>query len=151
MQADRPPRTGSFRGRDGTFDGRLVAGNNHLPRRVEVDRLADLAARRLPARGGNRFVVESEDGGHAADAPGHGRLHQLGTTFYDRQRVAETDGAGGHQRRVFAQAVAGHLPRFGTAHRLPDPPGRNSGGQHRRLRDDSFVEFFGRPVLHELP
>ena len=52
-------------------------------------------------------VVEADDRGHPALAPGAGRLHQLAAAADEADGVGEVEGAGGDEGRVLAHRVAG--------------------------------------------
>ncbi len=102
----RALRAARLRGLARALDRRLVPGDDDLCRRVEVDRLDDLALRRFVARRAHRVVVEAEDRGHAAGPDRHRVLHRLRAEAHQRQRVGERQHAGRDERRVFAEAVA---------------------------------------------
>ena len=88
------------------------AGNHHLPAAVVVgglDHLA-LALGRLGggvADGARLFEIGAEQGGHGALAGGHRPLHRLAAQLQQPRRAAEREAAGGGERRIFAQRVAG--------------------------------------------
>ena len=108
----------------------LRAGDDGLLRVVEVGRLDDLAqlARGLRAACDDGAAVEAEDRRHRAGADRHRLLHRLGAKAHQRQRVGEAQRAGGDERRVFAERVAGD--DVGRGRRLA--PARRDSRRRRR-------------------
>jgi len=83
-----------------------------------------------------RVVVQSEDGGHRASADRHRVLHGLRAQADQRQRIAQRNDAGHHQRRVFAQAMTRDNRRRRTARLAPRAIHGVTRGQHERLGID---------------
>ena len=74
-----------------------MAGNHHLARRVEVNRLHDLAVCHVSANLCERVVVETQHRRHGADPGGHGRLHEFGSTLHHAHGVRKIDATGGNE------------------------------------------------------
>jgi hypothetical protein len=127
----------------------LVAGDDDLPGRIEVDRLHHLTLRRLFACGAHLFVAEVEDRRHRALAFRHRFLHRLRAEPDQRQAIAEGERLGRDQRRVLAKAVAGHHFRPRPAQRAPGAICRIAGGHHRRLRIHREVERLAGPFVEQ--
>ena len=81
------------------------AGDHHLPGRVVVGDPDVLVG--APAGHVDLVVVEPEDGGHRAGLGEPGLVHRLGAGAHEADAFVEPEGAGGGQRGVLAEAVAG--------------------------------------------
>src|SRR5690606_30713750 len=150
-EPQHPLRARRARALGGTLHGRALAGDDYLPRAVEVDGAHHFALRRFAARRDDGIVVEAENGRHAARARRRGRLHELGAARDEAHGVGERQRARAGERRVLAEAVACHERRHGTALPAPGAPGGDARRQHRGLGDDRLVQPLGRAVLHQLP
>jgi hypothetical protein len=132
----------------GALDARGGTGDHDLRRRIEIDGFdglqrqlgLGLRADRLHVR-----VRQAQHDGHAALPDRHRFLHRLGTEAHQRQRVLQRERAGGDQRRVFAEAVAGDDVGLAAAGGQPRAVGRDRGGQHHRLGVGGQVQRFLRP------
>ena len=144
-------RSTQFRGFDCARDRRGVPRDHHLPGRVEVHRLDDLTLRRLMAGGGKFRVVEAEDGCHRAFTERHRALHRLATEPDKVHRHAKIESLRTHERRVFAQAMARHGHRHGSATLQPHAPGGHPSGKHGGLSLFGGPEFRFRPLLAQRP
>ncbi len=129
----------------------MLAGDDDLARRIEIGSFGNAGRRCLLAHIAHGLVIQAKNRSHRALARGHGILHQLGADLDDANSVGKFDGAGANQSRVLAEAVPGHCGGLFAPPLLPQPPGCDTGGQHRRLRDDGLIESLGRPFLHQLP
>ena len=148
---DGAPRASFFCQFDRSFDRPAVTCNDDLPRRIEIGRLGNATVSGVPANVPDGLVIESENSSHRALARRHGILHELCPALHQSDGITEFDRAGAHQRRVLTETMPCHCDRQCPAQLLPQPPGCDAGGQHRWLRDDGFVEFFRRAVLHQVP
>ncbi|MNX97670.1 hypothetical protein D3C86_1300450 [compost metagenome] len=128
----------------GLFHGGLVAGNHHLRGGVEIDGLDHAGSGRLGASRTHVVIGQAQDGGHAALAHRHGFLHRLCAEAHQRHSVSKRNHARGHQRRVLAQAVAGHQGRGRAAGVQPGAVHGHGGSQHHRLGVGREVQFFRR-------
>ena len=99
---------GLFHQHVGTLDGLFVAGDDHLARRVEVDRGDHLSLRRFFAVGGDGVIVQPDDGGHGTGAFRHGFLHGQTTQLDQFDRIGKGQCTAAHQGGVLTQAVASH-------------------------------------------
>ena len=140
--------------RPARYSGELARGIvvvNHLPRRVEVDRLDHLAACRLAAGRLDVGVVEAEHRCHGAGAERHGALHSLAAEPHQLDRGAEVDRSGTDQSRVLTEAVARHRYRHRAIVRAPGAPHRDACGQHCRLGPLSGAELGLGALLGQHP
>ena len=92
----------------GAFDRGLVAGNHHLPAAIVIGGLADLTLRRLARDRHGSLVIEAEQRGHGADADRHRLLHGETAGAQQARGVGNAQAAGGGQRGIFAERMAGH-------------------------------------------
>ena len=145
----RTPRVGEQRER--AIDRGGVAADHDLARRVEVGGHDDVVARGLLADFEHQRVFGAEHGGHRAGAGGRGVLHQLAAHAHELRAVVQRERAGGDQRGVFAEAVAGEQRRLRAAARLPRAPRGDAGGEQRGLREFGLVELVFRALLRERP
>ena len=150
-QHQRALGAGRFRLLDAARDGRSRAGNDDLAQRIEVDRLKHFALRRLFAYLAHRIVLKTENGRHATLSCRYGGLHEAGAISDELNGFDEGYRLGTHERRVFAEAVAGHGRRHRPALGAPHTPHGDTGGQHRRLRGLGLVEFLFRSPLDDSP
>ncbi len=118
---------------DRAADGRVRAGNHHLPRSVQVGRRDHVALSRLFARAGHGRGVQPQHGRHRAGAYRHGLLHVASATPDDPQRVGKRQRAGRDMRGVLAETVPGHERRRHASGRQRAPD-RHADGEDRRLR-----------------
>ncbi len=81
------------------------AGDDHLSGCVVVGDPDVVVG--APAGHVDLFVVETEDGGHRAGLSEAGFVHRLGAGGHEADAFVEPEGAGGGQRGVLAEAVAG--------------------------------------------
>ena len=85
----------------------LCAGDDDLRRRHCRWRLADLAVRRLAGDLDRGLEFESEERRHRALPDRHGALHGIAANAQQPRRVGELQAAGGGERRIFAERMAG--------------------------------------------
>src|SRR5690606_903783 len=78
-------------------------------------------------------------------------LHQLTTQLNQLDRIAELDGTGSDQSRVFAQAMAGDEGRLRPALGLPQAPQGNGSGEDGGLGLVGFVKALLRALLGQSP
>jgi hypothetical protein len=117
------------------------------PWRVHVGRGHDLPVRRLAARAFDRGEIEAENRGHRADTDRNGLLHVLAAAPHGPQRVLERERLGRDERRVLAEAVAGHaLGPDASGHERPQR--RGARRQDRRLRVRRELQLRLGPSKH---
>ena len=92
---------------NGALDGGLDAGDHDLSAAIVVRRLADVSLRGFPGDFRRRVEFEPEQNRHRALPDRHGALHGLSALFQQAGGVGKREGAGGGERRVFAERVAG--------------------------------------------
>ncbi len=137
----------------GPLDGGGVAGDDHLAGRIVVGDVADLALSGLGGDGGDLVEVEAEDRRHGTGADRGGRLHGGAAQAQQPGGVGDGDGAGGGQRRILAQRMAGDEggvalqvePGLGLQHAQR----RERGGHQRRLGVGGERQRLDRPVPHD--
>ena len=117
------------------------------PGRVVVGRHHDFVAGDLRADSCDQRVFGAEHGGHRAGAGGRGVLHQLAAHAHQVGAIVQRQRAGGDQRAVFAQAVAGeHAPaarrRAAATARHTATPAASSAGWVNSV----LVELFLRAL-----
>ena len=122
---------------DGLVHRGLGARRHDLPAAVVVGDLADAAGLGLRFRRDRdaRLVVEAEQCRHGALPNGYGGLHGLSTQAKQTRGVRQRKGAGGGERGIFAERVAGDEfgvageiePGFGLQH-----AGRGEADGHQR-------------------
>ena len=121
----------------GAPDGRRVARDDGLLRRVEVRGRDDFAASYLRARRFDLLRWKPDDGRHRADAGGHRLLHETPPFANEPQRVREGKGSDRDIGGVFAERVSRGERRpveaMGKA-RFEVAQGGNGMGEDRRLR-----------------
>ncbi len=100
-----------LRDHDGALDRRLVARDHHLGAAIVVGRIADLALSRLAGdlQGGVEF--EPEQRRHGALPDRHGALHGIAANPQQPGRIGDGQAAGGGERRIFAERMAGDESR----------------------------------------
>ena len=92
----------------------------------------------------HRVRVEAEDRRHRAGADRHRLLHRLGAKAHQRQRVGEAQRAGGDERGVLAERMAGDDGGRGLRLGQPGAIAGDAGGQHHRLGVGRQVELLLR-------
>ncbi len=138
-------------GIDRTRHRRRIAGDDGLAGRIEIHGFDHFALRRFPAGRVEIRVLEPEDRRHRTLPQRHGLLHHLAAEADDVDGRLEVHGVGAHQRGVFTEAVSRHRHGPRPAATDPDPPRRDPGRQHRRLRALRGAELGLGPVLAERP
>ncbi len=137
---------------NGALDGRLVAGDDDLPAAVVVGDLADLALRSLARHLARGLDIEAEQRRHGALPDRHGALHGVAADAQEPRRVGERQAAGGGERRIFAERMAGDErrvamqieSRLGLEHAHGGEADRHQG----RLRVGRQGQFVGRALQH---
>src|SRR5256886_9168211 len=138
-------------GLDRALHRRLLTGDDHLPRAVEIGRFHDGPLRGFPARRLDRLIVQADDGRHRT-APGrHGLLHHLAAEAHQLHRGAKRQAFRTHERGEFPETVTADHLRQRAAARAPHAPDRHSGCEHCRLCALGGVERLLRTFAHELP
>ena len=139
----------------GTFDGRLAARDDGLPRRIEVDRFDNHAIADFGHghRTGftNLLIVQIENRRHRAFADRHGFLHGRGAQANQRHGILEGQHPGSDQRRIFAQTMPGDDAGLFAPLFLPQSIGSNRRRQHQRLGIDGLRQEFGGAFGNQLP
>jgi hypothetical protein len=128
-----------------------MAGDDHLPRRIEVHGLDHFALRRLRADRCHVRIVEAEHGRHATLTAGHRIAHEFAAYPDEVHRVLEIERARRHQRGELAQAVARHPIGCGAACVAPGAISRDPSDQHDGLRDLGERELLDGSLLRERP
>ena len=121
-------------------DGHILVsgGDGLLPDGLDAARLAGLGD------GGLDVVVgKTDDGGHAADADGHGALHGLGAEAHETHGRLKGHRACGAKSRIFAERMARHHFRRAAAGGEPRFIEGDRRGEHRRLGIDRERKRFG--------
>ena len=121
-----------------------MSGDDDLAGRIEVDGFDRAGGAARFTSSFHVFVGEADHGRHAAHAHGDGRLHGFGAEAHELHRLFEREDSCGAKGRVFAERMA--RKKFGllAAGRQPGFIERDRGSEHRGLRVDREVEFFGR-------
>ena len=109
---------------DGALDRRPVARDDDLAGAVVVGRLADLAFGGLLGDLPRGLEVEADQRRHGADADRHGLLHGAAANAEKPGGVGKAEAAGGGQRRVFAERMAGDVGDGFAQGRRPWPRAR---------------------------
>ncbi len=122
-----------------------------MARGIEVDRTDYFTLTGFNAGSNHVGVVQAQNGRHATHTRGHGFLHQLPATLDQLDRIGKADAAGGDQRAVFTQAVAGHIGRLNADFGLPQAPQGDGSGQDGRLGLVGLVEQLYRALLGQGP
>ena len=112
----------SRRKRDGALDRRLVARNHDLGAAIVVRDVADLPLRGLARDLGGRGLVEAEQRRHGADPDRRRALHGLAADAEQTGGIGDGESAGGGERRVFAERVAGDEGSVALQGRAPPRP-----------------------------
>ena len=109
-----------------TCPGELSVGHLH-----DISRLD----RGLLAEGGDLFILQFEDGGHAARRVRAGLGHQLAARAGEPDGIRKSQCAGGHQGAILTQAVPrdAEWPRQFRPSRGQSAPCRDTCGQDRWL------------------
>lgn len=126
-----------------------MARDDDLRRRIEIDGLDHFALGSLLAGGTHGVVVQAEHRRHGAGAHRHRGLHGVGAHAHQAHGIFQRQRAGGRQRGVFAQAMAGHHLGHGPARRAPGGKAGRAGGQHGRLGVGGEIELLGRALRHQ--
>ena len=135
----------------GTLNGAFVPGDHGLPIGIEVHRLDHFTLRRFGTGSGNTGVIQAKHGSHGTGTDRYGFLHGGGTQANQGHSILESNDAGRNQRRVFTETVPGQHGGLTPALFQPQTPGRNTGGQHHRLRVDRLGQHFGRTFGNHRP
>ena len=128
---------------DGACDGGLFTSDHDLTGRVEVDGLDAARLAGLGDGGLDVVVGKTDDGGHAADADGHGALHGLGAEAHETHGRLKGHRACGAKSRIFAERMARHHFRRAAAGGEPRFIEGDRRGEHRRLGIDRERKRFG--------
>src|SRR5271156_2134326 len=133
---------------DGAFHGGGCARNYGLFGRIQVSGRQDFAIRRFFADFGDVAGRHAQDGGHGAFAGRNGFLHVRAAGAYQFYGGRKIEAAGGDQRGIFAEAVAGDKigsdALFGQGAKRGD-----RDGQDGRLSIGRELQFvFGAIAAH---
>jgi hypothetical protein len=144
IERDRPLRAPLDRQGAGAGHRLRLAADDDLPRRIQVAHLG--AGRR--ADGLRGVLIEPEQRGHRAGTRRGRGVREPSALFDEAKAVIELEGAGGGERGVLAETVAGDERRGGSGDaRFPRG---GEAGQARdvdgRLRIRGLPELFGRPL-----
>ncbi|CPR48224.1 Uncharacterised protein [Salmonella enterica subsp. enterica serovar Bovismorbificans] len=85
-----------------------MPGDNHLSRRVKVNRRNNLPFGRFFTGFSNRGIIQTDDRRHAASTFRNRFLHEFTTHFHQTNGISKVDDASANQRGIFAQAVTCH-------------------------------------------
>src|SRR3954470_4372384 len=94
---------------DGALDRLRVTAEHDLARGVVVRDRADLALRSGLGDLARSLNLKTEERRHRALADRHRLLHRLAAALDEPRRVGHREGAGGGQRRIFAEGMAGDI------------------------------------------
>jgi hypothetical protein len=139
--------------RHGPFHGRLMARNDHLGTAVVVGRIADLALRRLAGDLEGGLVLKPEKRRHGALPHWNGALHGIAADPQQAGGIGDGEAAGGGERRIFAQRVAGDkggmFPEIEAGLGLQNPDRRQAHGHQGRLRVGRQGQLLRRSFPHD--
>ena len=132
-----------FRQVGGSLYGGRVSGDHDLIGRIQVRGAHNLALSSFGEDAVEFALRQFEQGRHGAHTGRDGLLHKLAALADEANGVREIEGAGGDERGVFAEAVAGGVirreARFGE-----DGEGCDRDGQERGLGEFGELELLFR-------
>ena len=132
---------------DGALDGAGVSRDHDLLGRINIGRLANFSVRRVFRNLADLAERHTKNGRHRAHAHGHRFLHILAAISNRPHCIGKGQRAGGHVRRILAQAVPGNIVRNKIRLQtffLQHTPRRHRRRQDGRLRDLGQLQFFFR-------
>ena len=128
-----------------------MPGNDHLARRIEIDRLHDFTLGGIRTNAFDSVVFHPQNGSHFALTTGAGIAHQFATTLHQRYTIRQRDRVGADIGGVFSQTMTRHQGGPNIGRLAPGTPCSNAGNQHDGLGDFRLCQFLLGALLCQRP